>query len=299
MSTPKFHHYVPRFYLARFSGDGGFLNVFDKTNGRVFRARPKAVGGETHFYDEPELEQHGAPRFLMETQFAALEGEAQRITECWLRQLAERGKVEIPTTNKEIMSLFLALQLLRTAESRRILSQFMGNNLEGAIPSPPPAESEIQSAHVALLWDDRLVRGLQDRLANCIWLFGFNGSPQGFYSSDHPALLKNFESSGWLLGPRLYDPGMYLVYPLTPAWVLYCKDREKWKKLERFENCQSPVEFSVDMVNHENSGQVGCCSRFVFSSTSDFSFAREYCRQSPGVTDPGRNRFGGPPPLMS
>jgi hypothetical protein len=55
---------------------------------------------------------------------------------------------------------------------------------------------------------------------------------------------------------------------------LYCKEKSFWKKLKRFNNCLSPVEFTEGMVDHENSGQVFMSSRFIFSPINDFEDAR-------------------------
>ena len=298
MNVQKFQHYVPRFHLARFVDRDGFLLVFDKTKGQTFRIKPENIGGENRFYDLPELEQFGAARTLMENQFAEIEAEAQRITACWLRQVKDHGRVEIPEPNRDIMSQFLTLQLLRTSEARTVLLQFARLlQLSGDISANYDVKSDARSLHGALLWDDQLIRDLSAKIADCIWIFAFNDSGQPFYTSDHPALVKSFDNKMWLLGPRLFDAGMYIVFPLTPEWVLYCKDREYWHKVAKFNQTVSPVRFTPDMVNHENSGQVCVCSRFVFSNSVDFSFAKEYCKLAPGVVDNNRNRFKELPPL--
>ena len=298
MNVPKYQHYVPRFYLARFVDHDGFLWVFDKTKGRTFRLKPENIGGENRFYDLPELEQFGAARSLMENQLSEIESEAQKITECWLRQVRDNNRVEIPDPNRNIMSLFLALQLLRTSEARTVLLQFAQLlQREGEISVTYDSKADAQSLHGALLWDDELIKKFRAKIEDCIWIFAFNDSGQPFYTSDHPALVKSSDHKVWLLGQRLLESGMYIVFPLTPEWILYCKDREYWHKTSKFDQTVSPVRFTPDMVNHENSGQVGMCSRFVFSNSADFSFAREYCSLAPDVVVNNRDRFEELPPL--
>ena len=70
MSIPKFQHYVPRFYLARFVDRAGFLWVFDKAEKRTFKIKPENIAGENRFYDLPELDKYGAVHHLMEIQFS-------------------------------------------------------------------------------------------------------------------------------------------------------------------------------------------------------------------------------------
>jgi hypothetical protein len=276
----------------------GFIWVFDKTQGRTLRLKPENIAGQNRFYDLPELEQYGGARTLMEHQFADIESEAQKISECWIRQAKDRGHVEIPDPNREIMSLFLTLQLLRTAEARTVLLQFVQLlQRTGAISETYDAAADAQALHGAFLWNDDLVKSIREEIADCIWLFAFNDTTQPFFTSDHPALVKSSDHKMWMLGPRVFEEGMYVVLPLTPQWIWYCKDREYWTKVAKFDQTVSPVRFTTDMVNHENSGQVGMCSRFVFSNSSDFSFAQEYCRAAPGVVQSDRNRFDELPPL--
>ena len=137
---------------------------------------------------------------------------------------------------------------------------------------------------------------IRGKIADCIWLFAFNDSKQPFFTSDHPALVKSGDNKMWMLGPRVFEEGMYVVFPLTPQWIWYCKDRKYWAKVAKFDRTVSPVRFTVDMVNHENSGQVGMCSRFVFSNSPEFSFAKVYCNAAPGVVSGDRNRFEELPP---
>jgi len=298
MTVPKAQHYVPRFYLARFVDQEGCVWVFDKTQGRTFRAKPENIACQNRFYDLPELEQIGEVRTLMEHQFADLESDAQRISGCWLRQAEERGRVEIPEPNRDIMSLFLALQLLRTAEARTVLLQFVQLlQRAGDISRTYDAAADAQALHGALLWDDDSIKAIRSKIADCIWLFAFNDSKQPFFTSDHPALVKSGDNKMWMLGPRVFECGMYVVLPLTPRWIWYCKDREYWARLAELDQTVSPVRFTPDMVNHENSGQVGVCSRFVFSNSPDFAFAKEYCEAAPGVVGNDRNRFAELPPL--
>jgi hypothetical protein len=298
MKAPKYQHYVPRFYLERFVDCDGFLWVFDKTQGQTFKIKPENIGGENHFYDILEIEKFGAIRSLMENQLAAIEAKAHKITKHWLRQIKNKTCLRIPEKYRNIMALYLTLQLHRTSEARTVLVQFAQMlQREGEISPTYDVNADAQGLHTALLWDVESIKRCSTKVADCIWIFAYNDSGQPFYTSDHPALIKSSDHKMWMLGPRLFEPGMYIVFPLTPQWILYCKDRQFWHKLTKFDQSVSPVRFTKDMVNHENSGQVGMCNRFVFSNSPDFSFAREYCNLAPGVVDNKRDRFKELPPL--
>lgn len=49
MSTPKRHHYLPRFYLDRFT-DRGRLYLFDREEAEHRIQTPKNTAVQTHFY---------------------------------------------------------------------------------------------------------------------------------------------------------------------------------------------------------------------------------------------------------
>lgn len=293
MSAPKFHHYVPRFYLNRFINQNGALWVYDKANDRSFQIKPENVAGENKFYEVKELMEVGQDPLLLEYQLADLESEASKITECWLRQTQSSNKVEIPNINREIMSDFIAVQLLRTAEARTILTQF--DKLFSEEKNPKSINHDV-FLHSQLLWDEELVNEMSKKIFDCIWIFGkLTSEDMVFWASDHPVLVKSSDNKQWLLGPRVFDPGMYIVFPLSPQIILYCHDQEFWRDLKVLNNFVSPVVFDQEMVNHENSGQVGLSKRFIFSNKDDFDFARDFCRVQYHVKNISRNRFELPP----
>jgi uncharacterized protein (TIGR04141 family) len=65
---------------------------------------------------------------------------------------------------------------------------------------------------------------------------------------------------------------------ISPTIVLYCHERTYWKKIAKWDCIVSPIEFTDEMVEHENAGQVFMASRFVVSPNNDFEFAREFAR---------------------
>lgn len=290
MTIPKRHHYIPRFYLERFVDSQGLVWVFDKSGDRVFRAAPAALGVEKWFYEAPELRGTETSPLFLEAQFAQLEAEAAKITACWLRQVETGDVVVMPEVNREIMSLYIATQLLRTAEQREILAQFLrALGLYGE--AGPDPDGELQNLHARLICDDVTIHDAIGALKGAIWIFARNKSEVPFYTSDHPVLLKSPDNKQWLCVPRIWDDGVQIVFPISPSLILYCKERVYWRKLERFDNCVSPVHFTAYMAEHENSGQIGMSRRFVFCCKPDFEFARTFCDLHPEIRDPNRVRI--------
>src|SRR6266853_477232 len=112
MTKAKLHHYVPQFYLRRFAKERGRLWVWDKTKDKSFSTTPRAVAAETDFYKVHDFVKLGRDPLIMEKQFSHLEGEVSRITDQWLewlRKLSPTSKIPIPSVNRKIVSLYIAL----------------------------------------------------------------------------------------------------------------------------------------------------------------------------------------------
>ena len=277
MGEPKLHHYVPQFYLRRFVDSSGHLWLWDRDRDRIFSTRPKRVAAEKHFYHLTELVTHGHDPLTMEKQFSELEGQVAAITGQWLdwlRQSEPIEKIEIPDINRELVSLYIALQFLRTADTRETLAAFA----EQYESCEPISAEEKRHLHTDMLWNDELVQGLAERVHNATWLFGLNATATPFVTSDNPVLFRTGDNAKWLKA-GIYEAGTYVVYPLAPDVVMYCHPNElRWEKIVQFDRCRSPVVFTDEMVQSENSGQVFMASRFIISPRDDFDHERAFAK---------------------
>ena len=123
--------------------------------------------------------------------------------------------LKIPHPNRDIISLFLTLQMLRTSEARTFLLQFAQLiQKEGKVSTTYDVKKDIQALHGHLLWRENLIKKFREKIADSIWIFAHNDSGQPFYTSDHPALVKSADNKKWLIGPRVLADGMYIVFPL-------------------------------------------------------------------------------------
>ena len=285
MSDPKLHHYVPQFYLERFTNSDGRLWVFDKKLNRKFCSSPKSLAAETKFYYISELAGTKYTPLFVEKQFSALESSIAQITGDWLNQLNDcksRDQLKIPDFERSQMALFIALQYLRTAESRSLLKIFAENS--GTV-----SEDELKNIHARLICDSKAVQNISKRIKQSVWIFGKNGTRRAFFTSDNPVtFMKNSNESRkmWLKLPGILSPETCISLPLSPTIILYCERKSLTKKLKRFNNCLSPVEFTEGMVDHENSGQVFMSSRFIFAPTNDFEDAEIFWRGIQNETSP-------------
>lgn len=273
MSEPKLHHFVPRFYLDRFAGPSGRFWVWDRVRDAVFAGSAASVAAGTQFYRHEELEAHGQDALTMEKQLSQLEGDVAAITGRWLLQISTAAvgdQVGDPAMERDTVSLFLALQYLRTADSRDIL---------GAIAADGGLElssADLRAAHLELLWDEKTVDSLTTRISGMTWMYARNRSVRPLITSDNPVLFRTGDNRKWVkLG--VMSEGTYLNYPLSPSVTLYAYPREgKWSSVQKFDGQVSPVELDDAMVLGDNQGQVFMSGRQVYSPINDFQWARDF-----------------------
>ena len=70
---------------------------------------------------------------------------------------------------------------------------------------------------------------------------------------------------------------------------------EGWESVSKFADCLSPVPFTDELVESDNTGQVFMASRFVFSPTNEFDSAKDFAdaiatnRYAPKEPEKGAN----------
>lgn len=274
MNAPKLHHYVPRFHLRRFVDELDQLWAWDKQSDRIFRTSPGAIAAENQFYRLTQYEPDGRDPLTMEKQLSEMEGEVSLITDQWLEwlpQMEPLDKVPIPRVNRWIVARYLAVQMLRTLDTRELLSAMV------EIGRGEPVDArEARELHTELIWNPHVVERFAKRFRRSVWIFARNDSATPFVTSDNPVAFRSPDNRQWLRSLVLV-PGAYLVFAMSPGVVLYCHPRVgPFRKLSKFADCLSPVVLDDGMVESENSGQVFMASRFVLSNRPDFDAERAF-----------------------
>ena len=138
--------------------------------------------------------------------------------------------------------------------------------------------------HTTLLWDMNALEIIERHIKDAIWIFGKNESKTPFWTSDNPVAFKTGNNKMWVK-VGFISRGTYVVFPLSPTVVMYCHERDYWKKIIEWDCIVSPVDFTDGMVRHENYGQVFMATRFIVSPKNDFQSGREFL---PSI---GTNRY--------
>lgn len=120
MSFPKRHHYLPAFYLERFTKDG-YLWVYDRTQRAFRREQPKNTAVRTHYYSFRDEQGKTDPR--VEEGLAALEGLAKPVLE-----KLERSE-QISPHDRYYLSLFLGVLYCRVPRFEREVDEILTGTL--------------------------------------------------------------------------------------------------------------------------------------------------------------------------
>lgn len=276
VAEPKLHHYVPRFYLRYFCDSSDRLWVWDKMSRKVYQTSPNGVAAQTHFYRVPEFIGSEVDPLFLEKGLSALEGDAAAILDQCVEQLASSAafeRIEMSDDDRWTLSSFLAVQFLRTAEQRDILSLFVEQS--GSYKDVISDDEKI-NLHAQMLCSGGLVESIGDRIFESIWIYARNQTGTPLWTSDNPVAFKTGDNRRWLKGPGILSSGSYVVFPLTPEYVLYCKEPKHWSAIQKLDSTLSPVALTDEMVQHENSGQIFMATRHVIASVEEFSWADEF-----------------------
>jgi len=259
--------------LSRFTDEHDRFWVWDKIVDRVFLSSPVAVAVESDFYKIHDFVPLGHDPYLMEKQLAGMERQVAAITGQWLewlRTMKPREKVEIPAINRQIVSRFISLQFLRTADTR---DTFIAWHTQ-EFPDQVIDELDKIRLHTEMIWNMDLVNSIAEYVEKAFWIFARNETGTPFVTSDNPVAFRTNDNRMWLKAG--FIDTAYVVYPLSPDVVMYCHGREHWSRIERLDRCLSPVELTTEMIESENSGQVFMARRFLLSPINDFVHARDF-----------------------
>ena len=285
----KIQHYVPRFYLKRFANidDNNYiLDCFDKLEENQFSADVKNVACEKFFYDTQDDTEQETEKAL-----SVIEG---KFNDSLSRLIQLRDVSKISNDERHFISMFIAVQYIRTKENREMLKdsinqlaeRLSGENLSSKLAQEikeAQKDESIKKMQVRLL---RETPRLADIINQMKWIIITNGTKTPFWTSDNPVALHN-EIDQWPYGNLgLKCIGIELHIPLTPTLLLAICDPVAF--------CREPCKKTLRdfrYVIREQSYQVYSSTRFLFSNQPNFSFAKKVITENPKHKDPNRKRI--------
>lgn len=272
-------HSVPQFHLREWVAVGDSrLFVFDKKEGRVFRAPPKDVAVSAFYYDEK-----GGPADL-EKRLTKLETKTGPL----LQRITERRSIRrMDARDWAWVALFLTVQWFRTEATRARYRQIIGAMRRELAPMAVEKlrlemeEADPKEMHVFSLLDLKDIYEIVVRMVPCVQL---NDTGYALTTSDNPVYVDNvMDKQGSAVG----KVGAVVHFPLSPTVGLLAIDGRAWPGLVP---ARLPFD-SRENVVYERSRQCGEAVRFVFSNADDFELERRMIDEHPELRDPDRPRL--------
>jgi hypothetical protein len=303
MKKVKYQHYVPRFYLERFCDSHGMVWVYDKFLGKSYRRKPSEIGGETYYYDVPELDEHVGVEQFVEKFFQPVEDEIALIFEALLGKLESKSYFKIYDEQRNSLAVFLGLQLIRTPAHRAFALQMRAEIEKLGFKTYLQHEHpEVADKDFEMTWDKKResflhaknilnvesLKRIATTLYGHIWTVVENRSSRPLYTSDNPITKKAHETGSWRGNSGIASRGIQLMFPLSPRFSLNLLERDRWHKFEKFDSKVLPMPMNEEIVEHDNSGQVQDSTRFLYCSEDDFGLVRGMCSRFPELADPKR-----------
>ena len=302
MESAKKQHYVPRFYLRRFTCDGSHLFDCDTFDGRSYGTRVEDVASARYFNDAPldsEISSPGDrdPQQTLEQHLSRLEGSAATAIGTLVEGIEDSNEVN-PLLRPEI-ARFIAVQVLRTQEARTSIEQIWERGLaalrsERLAPeldrwlaeADRPDGAAITQAH--LLLDSSLLQTVVDALLAHIWFVGVNGTGTPLWTSGHPVVRRAHVQHPLMGTSGLASPGIEIDLPLSPTIVLILAER----------TCHAPIapldgrviSLVPDTIVYLNALQASQCYRYVYAPSDDFALLQQLRQERPELFRPDRDR---------
>jgi hypothetical protein len=314
MPITKNQHYVPQFYLRKFSADRDRIHVFDKVDKTVTHPRIKDTAAEYLFYNIPAESIRTGEVQSVEDALGQMEQlYAEAISEL-LDEVKTTGRFTPgPTDRNQWIGHFLVIQFCRTPSFRNMMGTTMHeltarwvedrNTLmrqsvaRGDIPSFEPLVAPKMEMspleHAKMMLNGPVVREIYWRLFNHIWLIGDNQTAQPFYTSDAPVVRHADHGANPDGGIGFDSLGVEIHLPLSSRFILLLFERDWFTPvMAKLNSVEGDVwKLKAEEVDSYNSYQVHNSRRQVYCRDDAFDVVRMMIKETPELCDPDRPAF--------
>jgi len=301
MSEAKKQHYVPQFYLRNFLNHQNGIWAFDKVTKKSFLTNTKAIANEPFFYEQnSDLDKEGYQS--VEKALGVAEQTFAPELDKLLQGLKQPHHSVISMKTKEITSQYLTMQIFRTKEYRKEMSDvfdamrssFLAKEWfnDGQIKQLGFSDNQenarvLSIGHLAN--DHKLNVTMVNLLQSHIWIIFKNQTNEAIYTSDNPVVRKAWvnrlgrSDSGW--GSK----GIEINFPLSSEYILTLYERSHFKAMEQFENSIIGIDDPQNII-YLNALQVSNSYRQIFCINDHFDLANEMVTTHPELRSVNRRR---------
>lgn len=340
MSNTKNEHYVPRGYLVNFEGEDKRIKVFDKIKLHIRPQLKENIASENYFYDINfkefinKIEPEKIPKLKKDImkitginnwdEIISTVLNTKYIEDTFLSDLDNLYAPLLKTIinksyggndwvikncspfsedDKLQLSLFLAVQIMRTKSSREDISEIIGKTAQYLIKRQQSPIQNLDSdeslnivankdfvklQHSAMLLDEKNTLHMSETLMKHIWVMYVNKTDQPFYTSDNPISTIPHKHNQYISYGGFNSEGVEIVFPLSPS-LLIAMYESSWHSSTFKDRSFIPI-YDRTLVDYYNQAQVINSYRCVYSKIENFELAKKLCSEHPEIRDP-QNRI--------
>ncbi|MDW7691494.1 DUF4238 domain-containing protein [Flammeovirgaceae bacterium SG7u.111] len=290
MNKVKKQHFVPRFYLKRFTNNNGKIFVFDIQTQSQFGTTAENVAHKKFFYDYEPLDKIAGDQSI-EKALAHMEGESALVLNKTI-ELLEKGNLHEQTNkDKAIIAEFIAIQQMRTSESRK-RSEQLHTEVERQLKQKGGADFLKNSGFYSANHDPKFIqtinffspeleKGIKE-YTDRYWIYWDNQTKYNFYTSDNPVVGHIHE--------KIRFSAYEIFFPLTPRFGLSIALKKEFQNMANYDNKIVPLT-NKENIKFYNSLIVTNCNRQIFNNEMDFRLAKKILKKKPELSNPNRQRF--------
>ncbi|KPE49648.1 DUF4238 domain-containing protein [Chryseobacterium indologenes] len=274
MVKKKKHHYIPRFYLKRFSINNGgkFLGLYNLNNKKFIpnAALKNQAYGNFLYGEDDEIE----------NALAHIEGNVAKMFYYWTEE-----KVLIPppieSNGFKLIKRFMLYQAFRTPNSGENIMESLNKGLKAFVKEFKPElweslkDATLQHENPVLLG---LLHSIEhEKLLDYLdFRFIVNLSLLPFITSDSPIIFYNqlMEQAGNYIGATgLVAKGLQIFYPIHPRLMICLYDPEVYDLGDDVNCCSTE---SIDTIHQLNGLQfINCESQIYFNNFISEEYTHE------------------------
>lgn len=277
MIKKKRHHYIPRFYLKRFSvnNEGKFLGLYNLNNRKFIPNAPlKSQAYENFLYGEDDE---------IENALAEMEGKVSQMFNYWTE---ERLLYPPPkeTNGFKLLKRFILYQAFRTPKSGVDIMEKLNEGLKTVVKEiKPDLWKHFKDGE--LIYENPVLLGLfksieHDGVLNhldCKFLVNLSLLP--FITSDSPIVLYNQlleKADNYIGATGFVVKGLQIFYPIHPRLMICLYDPCVYDFGDNNEDCSSTE--SIEEVHQLNGLQLANCkSQLFFDDLISEEYIIELC----------------------
>lgn len=278
MIKKKRHHYIPRFYLKRFSinNEGKFLSLYNLKNKKFIESAPLKSQAYTNFlYGEDDE---------VENALAKMEDDVARMFYYWTE---ERILVPPPKNSNgfKLLKRFILYQAYRTPKSGKNAIEVLNQSLNVFLKEFKPDIWESMKGHT-LSHENPVLLSLINSIKHeklldfldCKFLVNLSLLP--FITSDSPVIKYNQlmeKADNYIGATGLVAKGLQIFYPIHPRLMICLYDPNVYEFGDGCKECYSTE--SIEDIHQLNGLQlVNCESQLFFYNLISKEYISGLCK---------------------